>query len=173
MLSCLNTNRRYVYTCNASRGEACGRTDSDSVWLKTALSVQAQPALLRKRRLHTFSHSLPISISVSQRWGEQLGPSKQRRSLLGVFCHQLAGKLQEAVVSFPDHDMTQNNTTTRPPVGLDRAIHPCRSVLLSNFGRSPALSAAIFVDLRVFILNFHSCVEIDDFQVEIAVTDKI
>jgi hypothetical protein len=45
--------------------------------------------------------------------------------------------------------------------------------LLPNFRRCPALRAAISVNLRVFILNLDSCVEIDDFQVEIAVTDKI
>jgi hypothetical protein len=45
--------------------------------------------------------------------------------------------------------------------------------LLPNFRRCPALRAAIFVDLSVFILNFDGSVEIDDFQVEISVTDKI
>jgi hypothetical protein len=81
------------------------------------------------------------------------------------------------VISFPnrdpEHDMMQNNTTTRPPVGLDGTIHRRRSILLPNFWSCPALRAAIFVDLRVFILNFDSYVEIDDFQVEIAVTDKV
>jgi hypothetical protein len=61
----------------------------------------------------------------------------------------------------------------QPPVSFDGTIHRRRSVLFPNFRRCPALRAAIFVDLRVFILNFDSCVDINDIQVEIAVSDKI
>ena len=109
--------------------------------------------------------------------GEQLVPSKQRRSLLGIFRHQLVSKLQEAGVCIhdrvSDHDMMENNTTTRPPIGLDWAIYPHRPVLLSDFRRCPALSAQISYSLHVFINIFDSYVEINYFQVEIVVTDKI
>jgi hypothetical protein len=45
--------------------------------------------------------------------------------------------------------------------------------LLSHFGRCPVLGATISINHRVFILNFDSYVEVDDFQVKIAVTDKV
>ena len=70
--------------------------------------------------------------------------------------------------------MTENNTTTRPPVSLDRAIHPRRSVvLLSNFRRCPVLGAPISFNLCVFVLNLDGYVEIDDLQIEIPITNKI
>lgn len=61
----------------------------------------------------------------------------------------------------------------QPSIGLDGTIHRHWSVFLSNFRRHPAHSAAIFVDLHVFTLNFDSCVEINDFQDKIAVADKV
>ena len=69
--------------------------------------------------------------------------------------------------------MTQNNTTTRPLIGLDGTVHRRRSVFLSNFRRCPALSPTISINFRVFVLNFDCYVEIDDLQIEIVITDKI
>ena len=87
-------------------------------------------------------------------------------------------KLQEARVRVhdraPDHDMAKNNTATRPPVGLDGTISRLRAVVfLSNFRRCPTLGAPVSFYLRVFILNLDSYVEIDDLQIEIAITNKI
>lgn len=58
-------------------------------------------------------------------------------------------------------------------IGSDRAIIWRRSVLLSNFGRRPALGAAIFVAHRIFVLNLDSYVEIDDLQTIPIVTYKV
>ena len=45
--------------------------------------------------------------------------------------------------------------------------------MLSHFRRCPVLGAAVFVNLRVFTLNFDSYVEVDDLQAKRIVTDKV
>ena len=52
-------------------------------------------------------------------------------------------------------------------------MHRRRSISCSHFRRCPALGPAIFANLRVFILNLYSYVEVNDLQAEIFVTDKV
>ena len=52
-------------------------------------------------------------------------------------------------------------------------IHQPRSVFCPHFRCYPAFGPAIFVDLRAFILNFDSYVEVNDLQAKITVTDKV
>ena len=90
------TNRRYIYTFNATRRYEktvpIGREIGDCT------SPDSKFALLRIWRFHIFSHVL------RQRKDKQRMPSTLRRPLLVIVRHQLTSKFREAAVSIPERD---------------------------------------------------------------------